>query len=139
MTEVHLEELRNRRNELMGYRVTEVANGRSHLVWSPGEELSNPIGIVHGGFVGVMVDDTCGTAVASTLDNFQAFPTASMHIDFLRGIPIGGTYECLGTVRKAGRRLTVVDAEIVDQEERVLAKGTCTFVLERAGGRGRTG
>ena len=121
------------RAELMGYSVVEMGGGRCRLEWRPGPMLANPTGIVHGGFVAVMVDDTCGTAVASLLDDLKAFPTASMRVEFLRGIPVGGVYACVGVVVRAGRRLTVVDAAVEDEGGRLLARGSCTFALDLVG------
>lgn len=130
---------RSPRNELLGYRVTRSGDGRSVLEWTPGEAVRNPLGIVHGGFVGVMIDDTCGTALVSTMAEPQGFPTVSMHIDFLRGIPVGQTHLCEGRVLRSGRRLAVVEATISSGDGKLLARGTCTFALGGPAGGDRAG
>jgi uncharacterized protein (TIGR00369 family) len=123
-------DFRGMRHKLMGYTVTKYADGRSLLEWEPGEALSNPVGMVHGGFVAGIVDDACGTALQSLLPVFRPFPTANMRIDFLRGIAIGGTYRCEGVVLRVGRRMSVVDCLIHDDAGQLLARGTCTFAVD---------
>jgi uncharacterized protein (TIGR00369 family) len=124
------DDLRGLRHDLMGYDVVEAADGRSLLEWTPGQVLSNPVGFVHGGMVGVMVDDACGVAVGSILSDWRPFPTASLHVDFLRGIRVGHAYACRGVLVRAGRRLTVADATIHDGDGTLMARGTCHFALD---------
>lgn len=123
-------DFRGMRHSLMGYTVTEYAGGRSLLEWTPTEQLTNPVGMVHGGFVAAMVDDACGCAMQSLLPGFRAFPTASMHIDFLRGISVGHTYRCHGIVVRVGRRMSVADCLIRDGDGQLMARGTCTFAVD---------
>jgi uncharacterized protein (TIGR00369 family) len=124
------ENLRNGRSTLLGYRMTDASEGRSLVSWTPGDNVRNPMGFVHGGFVGVVVDDVAGMAVSSVLPDWRAFPTASMHVDFLRGIRVGDTVSCRGIVVRAGRRVTVADTTIHDGEGQLLARGTCTFAVD---------
>jgi acyl-coenzyme A thioesterase PaaI-like protein len=69
-------------------------------------------------------------ALSSLLTDWRPFPTASLHVDFLRGIRVGDTVECHGTVVRAGRRLSVVDATLHDGGGQLLARGTCTFAVD---------
>jgi uncharacterized protein (TIGR00369 family) len=122
--------LRKGRSTLLGYRVTEMDGGRSVLRWTPTDRVGNPKGFVHGGFVGVVIDDTCGTAVSSMLPDWRPYPTVAMHVDFLRGIRVGEAVTCRGLVVRAGRRLTVADTVIEDESGTLLARGTCSFALD---------
>jgi uncharacterized protein (TIGR00369 family) len=123
-------EFRGKRHSLMGYVVKEFADGRGLLEWTPGEQLTNPVGMVHGGFVAGIVDDACGIAVQSLLPNVRAFPTAHMDIDFLRGIRIGGTFMVESLVVRVGRRLTIADCLVRDDTGQLMARGTCTFAVD---------
>ena len=125
--------LKNRRDELLGYHLAELGGGRCRYEWTPGDSVSNPAGFVHGGYLGVLVDDVCGTAVVSILDEWRAYPTASMHVDYIRGLRIGETYQAHGVVVRAGRKLTVADCAVRDASGRLLVRGSCTFVLDLEG------
>jgi len=124
------EKLRNGRSSLLGYGMVEMGGGRSVVSWTPQANVGNPMGFVHGGFVGVLVDDIAGMAVSSMLPDWRAFPTASLHVDFLRGIRVGDTVECRGVVVRAGRRLSVADTTIHDRDGQLLARGTCMFAVD---------
>jgi len=119
------EKLRNGRSTLLGYRMVEMGEGRSVVSWTPQANVGNPMGFVHGGFVGVLVDD-----VSSMLPDWRVFPTASLHVDFLRGIRVGDTVDCRGVVVRAGRRLSVADTTIHDRDGQLLARGTCMFAVD---------
>lgn len=126
------EERRARHRERYGYTVVERAGGKSHLVWDPPDEFVNPLGLIHGGAVAVIVDDTAGMAVGSTLTERRALPTASLHIDFLKGIKPGVRYDCRGKVVRAGRRLAISDAEIYSPDGELMVRGTATYAIDRA-------
>jgi uncharacterized protein (TIGR00369 family) len=125
--------MRNGRDTLLGYRARESGAGRSRVEWTPTPECANPVGQVHGGFLGVIVDDVCGMAFASLLTEFLLFPTQSMQIEFHRPILIGETVECRGTVVRVGRRFVVVDAVVVGPEGKLRARGTATFATDLEG------
>jgi uncharacterized protein (TIGR00369 family) len=120
------------RHAFMGYAVKELEGGRARLEWRPTAELTNPVGMVQGGFVAALVDDSCGCAVQSLLPSFRPFPTANLRIDFLRGIAVGGLYFCEGMVVRVGRRITVADCLIRDPDDQLMARGTCTFAVDMA-------
>ncbi|MFA5886082.1 MAG: PaaI family thioesterase [Acidimicrobiia bacterium] len=131
--------LSNGRNALLGYRAVETGGGRSRVEWTPTPAVANPVGQVHGGFLGVIVDDVSGMAFASLLGEFLVFPTASMQLEFHRPILIGETVECRGTVVRAGKRLVVVDTVVVGPEGKLRARGTATFAADLAGVAGPDG
>jgi uncharacterized protein (TIGR00369 family) len=108
-----------------------MGDGRSEVSWTPGPDMANPVGNVHGGLVATMIDEVAAMAVISAIDRRASVPTVSLHVDFLHGIAIGATYRALGEVVRVGRAVAVADARIVDADDRVLARGTCIFQLPR--------
>jgi uncharacterized protein (TIGR00369 family) len=128
----------NRRN-LLGWRVKEARGGKSRVEWTPTPECANPVGQVHGGYLGLMVDDVCGMAFASLLTEFRPFPTISMQIEFHRPIQIGETVECRGTVVRIGRRFVVADMVVMGADGKLRARGTATFAIDMEGVTGHDG
>src|SRR5580765_8046727 len=88
-----MEQMNGNRPQLLGWRVIEAQRGKSRVEWTPTAECSNPIGQVHGGYLGLIVDDVCGMAFASLLTEFVLFPTVSMQLEFHRPIAIGETVD----------------------------------------------
>lgn len=115
----------------LGYELVGRRDGLAHLRWTPTERLANPLGFVHGGYVAVVVDDTCGVAVSSLLREFRPFPTASLHLDFYRGVRLGETVDCHGAVTRVGRHVTFAETSLY-VDERLVARGGCVFAAEMA-------
>jgi uncharacterized protein (TIGR00369 family) len=131
--------MRGNRATLLGYRVIEAHGGKSLVEWTPTPECANPVGQVHGGYLGLIVDDVCGMAFASLLTEFRAFPTISMQIEFHRPIQIGETVECRGTVVRIGRRFIVIDTVVTGRDGKLRVRGTATFVTDMEGVTGHDG
>ena len=127
------DQMSGNRAALLGWRIVEAFEGRSRMEWTPTPEVANPVGQVHGGYLGLIVDDVCGTAFASLLTEFVLFPTVSMQLEFHRPIKIGETVDCTGTVVRVGRRFIVVDAVVRGAEGKLRARGTATFAADTEG------
>ena len=100
-------------------------DGRSRVVLEAGDEHLNPHGSVHGGVIATMIDVAMGTAVAS--GGGQSPVTVSLTVTYLEpGRP--GRLEASARMRKRGKRLTVVEAEVL-QEGDVVADALATFAV----------
>jgi uncharacterized protein (TIGR00369 family) len=80
-------------------------------------------GNLHGGVVAIMCDVACAAAAHSAAGydpTSAALVTADIHVRYL-GLPQGASVRADAKVVKAGRRLIVVEAEVMDGEERVIA------------------
>ena len=47
----------------LGFRLDEVEEGRVVFAGTPGPEVYNPLGQVHGGYAATLLDSACGCAV----------------------------------------------------------------------------
>ena len=93
------------------------------VVLDAADQHLNRHGTVHGGMLATMIDTAMGAAVASGTD--KAPVTVSLTVTYLEpGQP--GRLEARARVRKRGRRLTVVEAEVV-QDGDVVADALATF------------
>ena len=61
--------------ELLGFALVEVAEGRVVFEAHPGEQHYNPIGVVHGGMAATLLDSAMGAAVHSTLPEGSGYTT----------------------------------------------------------------
>ena len=122
----------NGRDQFLGYTSTHAEDGRSTFVWEPTDAVENSGGMAHGGFIAAVIDDVAGSALASRLDLLTSIPTVDAHISYLRGVPVPGRYVCEGRILRVGRRISVVDGEILDADGQLLVRGTCTFAVRPA-------
>jgi uncharacterized protein (TIGR00369 family) len=90
------------------------------------DEHLNENGTVHGGVLATMIDVAMGTAV--TTAGGESPVTVSLTVTYLEpGRP--GRLEARAKVRKRGKRLTVVEAEVV-QDGDVVADALATFAVK---------
>ena len=93
------------------------------VILDAGEQHLNKHGTVHGGVLATMIDTAMGAAVAEGTD--KAPVTVSLTVTYLEPGQ-QGRLEARAQVRKRGKRLTVVEAEVV-QDGDVLADALATF------------
>jgi uncharacterized protein (TIGR00369 family) len=105
-------------------------DGQAEMTWTPTPDMANPFGSVHGGIIATVVDEVTGAAVTSSIEAASA-PTVSLNVEYLHAIPIEGTYTVLGEVVRMGRAMAIVDARIIDEEGKLLARGTCIYQIPR--------
>lgn len=89
------------------------------------EEHLNPYGIPYGGVLFTMADDTSGVAFLSAGGNGV---TVNGHVDYLRGSRDAEKLICTAKVRKAGRRIFYIDADIVNEKELDLCRFKFVFL-----------
>lgn len=115
--------------ETLGIEIEERADGRAKLVFRAKEEHLNDGGIVHGGAIATLADCAMGSAVASTLSEGQAPVTVEAKINYLEPGELG-TLVAVATVRRKGKRFTVLEAEVTQQESgEHVAFATGTFTI----------
>jgi uncharacterized protein (TIGR00369 family) len=105
-------------------------DGQAEMSWTPTPDMANPFGSVHGGIIATIVDEVTGAAVTSAIESATA-PTVSLNVEYLHAIPIGGTYTVLGEIVRMGRAMAIVDARILNEEGKLLVRGTCIYQIPR--------
>lgn len=104
--------------------------GRSVWRMVADERFSNPVGIVQGGFVAAFADSAMGAASVTFARERKVFSAnAEMKISFLRPARVGSTLTCTAYTISGGSRAAFVEAEVVDDEGRLVAKASSTYML----------
>jgi uncharacterized protein (TIGR00369 family) len=108
--------------------------GRTVWQMKADERFSNPVGIVQGGFVSAFADSAMGASSVTYVRERKVFSAnAEMKISFFRPARIGTTLTCTAVVVSGGKRANFVEAEVVDDDGRVIARASSTYMLsERA-------
>jgi uncharacterized protein (TIGR00369 family) len=87
--------------------------------------FANPMGDIQGGILAAMLDDTMGPALVATLRPDQFAPTLEMNVTFLEPARVGPLWG-RGRVVKRGGTIGFVEADLVDADDRVVARATAT-------------
>lgn len=111
--------------------LVDVALQRStwHMAWRPEFERDAGSGQWQGGPIASFIDTAgCMGLIAVT---GRLAGTVDLRTDYLR--PASGAYlTAVATVRRAGRTMGVVDVDVLDPQERLVATGRGTFFVEQA-------
>lgn len=112
-------------HQWLGIRVLEVSPTGIVLsaTFRPEWIVRNPGGFIHGGILATLIDLTADWSLVSITG--RGVPTLDLRVDYHR--PAVGNLRAVGTIIKAGRRVSCAQAEIFDDEGRLVASGRGTY------------
>ncbi len=108
-----LETLKNDIECKTGFHFVKIEDGIAVSELDLQEDHFNPYGIPYGGVLFTMADDTAGVAFISA-GGYGV--TVNGHVDYLRGSRNAQKLICTAKVRKAGKRIFYIDADIVNEK-----------------------
>lgn len=111
--------------DLLGMRPLAAEPGHVRMEFTASEQFLNPAGVVQGGFITAMLDDTMGPAVIAQLGPGHFAPTLELKVSFLR--PVGpGRLVADGRVVHLGRSVAFLEGSLADDQGNVVATATAT-------------
>ncbi|APV50592.1 hypothetical protein BWI17_13375 [Betaproteobacteria bacterium GR16-43] len=113
----------------MGFRMAEVSKGRIVFTGTPGENVLNLIGTVHGGYAASILDSALALSILSSLDADSNFTTLEIKVNYVRPITAGMAVRAEGNVIHAGRRVATSEARLTDADGKLLAHGSTTCLI----------
>ncbi len=117
--------------KMLNYSLILAEPGEVVFQGSPPSEFLNPMGTVHGGWYGTLLDSAMGCAVHTTVAAGRGFTTAEYSVNIVRGAKLGGVYRTIGKVLHAGRQMATAEGRVVDADGKLYAHGTTTcFVFD---------
>lgn len=117
----------------MNYRLETVEHGRIVFRGTPGFDHTNPMGTVHGGWYGTLLDSAMACAVMTTLPKGAFYTTLEYKINITRPIPLDSEILCEGLVQHAGRRTGVANGTIIGATNgKLYATGSTTCIVMQA-------
>lgn len=115
---------------LIGFTLTDVEPGRAVIEFEAGPHHANPMGTLHGGVLCDVADAAMGMAYAATLDEGETFTTLELKINYLKPVWTG-RLTATGRVVKGGRTVGLVECDIVDAKDRLVARASSTCMILR--------
>jgi uncharacterized protein (TIGR00369 family) len=110
-------------HKLLGLQVTEWGADHVTVEMPVREAAFNSTGNLHGGSIATLIDVAAGTAAAigsGFQPGKQTIVTADLHVRYL-GRPRGDVVRAHARVVKAGRQLIVVECQVRDPQDRLVA------------------
>ena len=96
----------------MGYTLHQIEEGRAVFRGTPEFGVTNPMGTVHGGWYGTLLDSAMACAVMTKVPRGSVYTTLEYKVNILRAIPLGMTVDCIGETDHVGRSTGVAHGEI---------------------------
>lgn len=115
----------------MNYTLSEVAPGRVSFTGTPQEAHCNPMGGVHGGWYGTLLDSCMGCAVMTTVPKGRYYTTLEYKINITRALRPGTEIRATGWTDHTGRTTAVAHGEIrglVDSKLYATGSTTCLIM-----------
>lgn len=114
----------------MKYHLDLVEEGRVLFRGAPEFAHTNPMGTVHGGWYGTLLDSAMACAVMTTVPQGSVYTTLEYKVNITRPIPLGTEIICEGKVQHAGRSTGVAMGELRGAADgRLYATGSTTCII----------
>jgi uncharacterized protein (TIGR00369 family) len=118
--------------DLIGFTLTAVDPGHAVVTFDAGPRHANPMGTLHGGVLCDIADAAMGMAYAASLDEGETFTTLELKINFLKPVRTGRLV-ATGRLVKGGRTVGLVECDVVDDKDRLVARASSTCMTLRGG------
>lgn len=121
--------------ETLGYHLHSVDAGCVVFRGTPEFAATNPMGTVHGGWYGTLLDSAMACAVMTGVPRGSVYTTLEYKINILRSIPLGMAIDCTGITEHVGRSTGVARGEIRGVDDgKLYATGSTTCIVMNLSG-----
>lgn len=122
--------LRGPFHQWLGLKVTELGEDTITITatWRPEWVVNADAGYTHGGILATLVDLTADWALVSRTG--RGVPTVDMRVDYHRPA-MQHDLTCKGRVVKLGKGMSVCEAEIFDDNGKLLASGRGVYAMPK--------
>ncbi len=115
---------------VMDFRLTAVAPGTATFRGTPAFAHTNPMGGVHGGWYGTILDSALGCAVMTLVPRGRWYTTLEYKVNLTRALAVGVEVECTATVSHLGRTTATAEGRIRGLADgRLYATGSTTCLV----------
>ena len=115
---------------VLNYHIAEVLDGEVTFVGTPKFDHTNPMGTLHGGWYGAMLDSCMSCAVMTKVPKGSIYTTLEYKVNITRSIPMGMEVAACGWVQHVGRSTGVATGEIRGVEDgKIYATGSTTCII----------
>lgn len=114
----------------LNYDLLEVEEGRVVFGGRPEFTAYNPIGSVHGGWFGTLLDSCMACAVQTMLPKGRGYTTLEYKINILRAATTkSGLIRAEGRAVHVGRRTATAEGRMTGEDGKLYATGTTTCLI----------
>jgi len=112
---------------LLGIELDDISKGAATLGLDVRKALTQNHGVVHGGAIASLIDTAMAFAIITLLAPSEKVTTVDLTISYLRPLT-KGRITAVAKVVRAGRRLFVVSADVVDDDGKLASTALSTYI-----------
>jgi uncharacterized protein (TIGR00369 family) len=118
--------------QTLGWSLVDVDpdQGTIEVAFEAPEAFTNPMGVIQGGFLAAMLDDTLGPALVATLPAGEFAPTLELKVSFLRPA-MPGRLVGTGRVVHRGGTIAFLEGALRDPAGEIVATASATARVVR--------
>lgn len=114
----------------LDFLIVEVAPGRAVFQGTPGAQLLNPLGTIHGGWFATLLDSALGCAVHTLMPPGRGYTTAELGVNMVKALtPQVQRVRAERKVIHCGRQLATAEARLVGADGTLYAHATTTCLV----------
>jgi len=115
---------------VLNYHLDQVEPGKVVFRGTPQFAHTNPLGTLHGGWYGTLLDSCMACAVMTRVPKGSIYTTLEYKVNLVRGIPIGTEIIATGITDHTGRSTGVASGTITDAKTgKLYATGSTTCLI----------
>lgn len=116
--------------QTLGFQLDSVEDGCVSFKGAPGFAHMNPVGAIHGGWYGAILDSAMGCAVMTKVPQGSLYTTLEFKVNIIRPIAVDTQVICTAITDHAGRSTGIAAARIRDaQTGKLYATGSTTCII----------
>ena len=112
--------------KMMGMQLVDIRPNEAVIKIEMRDELRQPAGVLHGGVTATLIDTSMAFAVITRLAEGERASTIDLTVHYLRP-HTAGTMTCTGKVVRAGKRIFTVSADVVNEQNKMIATAISTY------------
>ncbi|HSE20587.1 MAG TPA: PaaI family thioesterase [Pyrinomonadaceae bacterium] len=112
---------------LLGIQLESAERGMATMSFEVNDSLKQNNGVLHGGAIASLIDTATAFAIIPLLKDGETASTIELSISYLRPL-ITGKVTCSALVRREGKRIIALSAEVLDSEGNLAATSLSTYM-----------
>lgn len=112
----------------MNLTLMDIQKGEAQLKMKIRPEMCNPYGMIHGGMMSLLIDESIGWAIAS-LETDQNYTSLNLMVDFLYAAAIGEDIVAHSKIVRHGKKIINAEVKVYNKDEVLLSKATSNLII----------
>jgi len=113
---------------LLGGTLRHIGVGEAWVDYPIKHDLTNPVGMIQGGFLAALIDGTIGIAFFS-MEPKLMFTTTNLNVNYLFGARKGEVVKAKANVIRMGKKIANFECKVYNSKGEVIASSTTNLVV----------